>query len=287
MDCSGKVFLITGAGGAIGKSVAREIAKKAGVLHLVFHSQESAEVTRKEIVEEIGNPHVHVHVVDMSEPIAVHTFVQKFTQQTTVLDVLINNVGCVLHGREVNSVGIEKNFSTNVLGPFILTNKLLALMKMSQEPRVVMVLCGDLLLQRLNANDLQFKTMDPFESSTAHAQNMRRRLTIVEKLAVRYPHVHFCSANPGWVNTPALKETMPKIFDKMKDRLRSADEGADTIVWLAVSSAAVKHASGLYFQDRRPANTHLTMAWTRATVEEESKLMDDLESLSDEYQIVT
>ena len=43
---------------------------------------------------------------------------------------------------------------------------------------------------------------------------------------------------------------MPQFYEKMKDRLRTAEEGADTIVWLAVSDAALSQPSGLFFQGK-------------------------------------
>jgi len=41
---------------------------------------------------------------------------------------------------------------------------------------------------------------------------------------------------------------MPDFYEKMKNRLRSAEQGADTAVWLAISDGALKHSSGLFFQ---------------------------------------
>lgn len=41
---------------------------------------------------------------------------------------------------------------------------------------------------------------------------------------------------------------MPDFYEKMKTRLRAVEEGADTIVWLAISDAALKQGSGLFFQ---------------------------------------
>lgn len=41
---------------------------------------------------------------------------------------------------------------------------------------------------------------------------------------------------------------MPGFYEKMKTRLRTAEEGADTLVWLALSEAALKQTSGLFFQ---------------------------------------
>lgn len=52
---------------------------------------------------------------------------------------------------------------------------------------------------------------------------------------------------------PAVQSSMPQFYEKMKTRLRTVEEGADTIVWLAVSEAAVKQDSGLFFQGRDKA----------------------------------
>lgn len=41
---------------------------------------------------------------------------------------------------------------------------------------------------------------------------------------------------------------MPDFYEKMKNRLRSAEQGADTAIWLAISDAALNQPSGLFFQ---------------------------------------
>ena len=41
---------------------------------------------------------------------------------------------------------------------------------------------------------------------------------------------------------------MPDFYEKMKTRLRTTEEGADTIIWLALSEAALKQPSGLFYQ---------------------------------------
>lgn len=43
----------------------------------------------------------------------------------------------------------------------------------------------------------------------------------------------FYSMHPGWVDTPALPIAMPDFYKKFKNELRTCDQGADTIVWLA------------------------------------------------------
>lgn len=42
--------------------------------------------------------------------------------------------------------------------------------------------------------------------------------------------------------------SIPDFYHKMKDRLRTSEQGADTIVWLAVASCVKEFPSGLFFQ---------------------------------------
>lgn len=46
----------------------------------------------------------------------------------------------------------------------------------------------------------------------------------------------------------AVKTSMPSFHAKMQSRLRTEAMGADTIVWLALSPAAIKQPSGLFIQ---------------------------------------
>lgn len=119
--------------------------------------------------------------------------------------------------------------------------------------------------------------------------------------------------------------TTPDNVWQMKDRLRSPEEGADTAVWLAVSSAAVELPSGFFYQgnwiqdnlffsvfywyyiqheytgfvkldylwkevltilkcsfwftDRKSVSTHLPLACTKVSKQEEEGLMTALENL--------
>lgn len=41
---------------------------------------------------------------------------------------------------------------------------------------------------------------------------------------------------------------MPEFYERMKDRLRTPLQGADTALWLAMSPAPLKNTSGLFYQ---------------------------------------
>jgi dehydrogenase/reductase SDR family protein 12 len=56
---------------------------------------------------------------------------------------------------------------------------------------------------------------------------------------------------------------MPDFYNKMKDKLRTVEQGADTIVWLAIAESPVtdeKNKGGQFFQVR-----FLTMPVTKVS----------------------
>ena len=72
---------------------------------------------------------------------------------------------------------------------------------------------------------------------------------MTEEWAKEHPEVMFSSMHPGWADTPAVQSSMPDFHRRLKEKLRTPEEGADTIVWLAVSDSALdKKKNGSFFQ---------------------------------------
>ena len=139
----------------------------------------------------------------------------------------------------------------------------MSLLKKSEEPRVVTVSSGGMLVQKLDVDDLQFEKMSPFDGTMAYAQNKRQQVVLTEEWSREHTDIHFSVMHPGWADTPAVRNSMPgtKILDagyhqhsipsdfyeKMRDKLRTVEQGADTAVWLAIAKDAVKRPSGLFW----------------------------------------
>jgi len=198
------------------------------------------------------------------------------------LNVLINNAGCMVNQRTLTDDGFEKNFATNTLGTHILTESLVPnLLKTipDQKPRVIIVSSGGMLTQKLNMDDLNFEKGN-FDGTMAYAQNKRQQIIMTEEYAQQYPDIFWASMHPGWSDTPAVRTSMPEFHAKMKDKLRTVPQGADTILWLAVSKSALENSNGLFYQDRQPVSTHLPLAQTRSSAEECKQFMAKLDALS-------
>lgn len=88
----------------------------------------------------------------------------------------------------------------------------------------------------------------------------------------------------GWADTPAVRTSMPDFYNRTKHVLRSAEQGADTIIWLCISSNVSQHPNGSFFQDRNPVPKHLPLAWTKSSLEEENELMVSLDAMSNKFE---
>ena len=132
-----RVYLVTGATGAIGKAIARKLAEtKNSEVVLVCRDKNIAEQTVKEIVDSTGNTAVRFELADLSRYDDIRRLVQRWTGP---LHVLINNAACTPHTRQETPEGIEMQFATNVLGYFRLIDEFTGILKASAPARVVNV----------------------------------------------------------------------------------------------------------------------------------------------------
>jgi hypothetical protein len=84
--------------------------------------------------------------------------------------------------------------------------------------------------------------------------------------------------HPGWVDTPGVDSGIPLFGKLMGPLLRTPEQGADTIVWLA-AAAEPAETTGLFWHDRRPRPTHRTSR-TRETPGQRTALWRALADLS-------
>jgi dehydrogenase/reductase SDR family protein 12 len=168
------------------------------------------------------------------------------------LDVLIDNAGAIFPERTVGPDGIEATFATLVTSPFVLVSSLLGLLQRTPGSRVVAVTSGGMYFQRLDLDDLQFAN-GTYSGSRAYARAKRAQVALVREWARRLGTggVATNAMHPGWADTPGLAESLPGFYNLMGPLLRTPAEGADTIVWLAATTAGRARSGALYL-DRRP-----------------------------------
>ena len=102
------------------------------------------------------------------------------------------------------------------------------------------------------------------EQSRAEVELFRRRFADTP--------VVFHAMHPGWADTPGVAESLPGFRRVTGPFLRSPEEGADTIVWLA-SADEPGTRSGVFWLDRAPRRT-VKLPWTKAPAGEAARLWD-------------
>ena len=84
--------------------------------------------------------------------------------------------------------------------------------------------------------------------------------------------------HPGWSDTPGVRgKSMEWFNSKLEGNLRSGEQGADTILWLAVAEdEQLDKDGGQFWFDRAVVRQHMTWAWTKEKEGEREALWERL-----------
>lgn len=256
VSMQGRSVLVTGANSGLGFATARALAALGATVHLLCRDEGRGQAALETLRKELPSSDLHLHRLDVSRLADVRRFVEGFKGP---VDVLVNNAGVLPDTLTRTDEGHELTFATNVLGPFALTAALMPKLLVSKG-RVVTVASGGLFTQKLSLPILQGQVAS-FDGVVAYAQTKRAEVILSELWAVKQPEVTFSTMHPGWADTPAVRSSLPRFYKVTKGMLRTAEQGADTIVWLCVAPRLVGK-SGLFWFDRAPVSPHV-VRWTK------------------------
>ncbi len=267
-----KVCIVTGANSGLGKATSFHLAKLGATLYLICRNQKSGEATQRQITQSTGNSKVFLEIVDMSEPQQIKDFAERFQPLENRLDRLINNAGVLLNQRQENSEGIEKTFATNTLGYFLMTNLMLPYLLKSKEARIINVSSGGMYGAALQLEDPQYKKR-LYNGVRAYAESKRAEVILSDIWAhhIKKKSLIVSAMHPGWADTAGIQNALPTFRKVTQLILRTPEQGADTIIWLAVNPNLKKQDSGLFWFDRKPCPLHRSSK-THHTQEEAQRL---------------
>jgi dehydrogenase/reductase SDR family member 12 len=182
--------------------------------------------------------------------------------------------------RRETAEGMELTFATDLLGVFYLTQRLKKIFPRQGAARIINVSSGGMYTQKIDVHDLQNK-QGAYDGSTAYARAKRGVVILTECWAeqMRASGVVVHSMHPGWVDTPGIETALPKFHSGIHSILRTPEQGADTIVWLA-SSIKAGLSTGKFWLDRRPHET-VVFPGTAASQTEKQVLWQKLSRLTE------
>ena len=269
VDLTGKVALVTGANSGLGFASSAALARRGADVHLLCRSLERGDTARRRLRDETGSESVHLERLDVSSLEDVRRFAERFGPSR--VDVLVHNAGVLPPRRIETAEGLELTWATNVVGPYLLTHLLRPRLEAAENGRVVNVSSGGMYAVRLTTSDRAWLRRR-FDGVKAYAETKRAEVVLTELWAKRLwgTRVTVNAMHPGWADTPSVRTSIPGFHRVMRRRLRTWEEGADTVVWLAAAPELAKTTGGFFF-DRMPAPTHL-MARTVESEEARAEL---------------
>jgi NAD(P)-dependent dehydrogenase (short-subunit alcohol dehydrogenase family) len=192
--------LITGATDGLGRALAQRLALEGTTLALHGRDPEKLARTADGIAESNGLPRPLTFVADLSELAQAGRLVAEVLDKTDRLDVLVNNAGIGMglpegRSRATSKDGYELRFAVNYLAGFLLTVRLLPLLRRSAPARVVNV--ASLGQHPIDFDDLMIE--QGYSGLRAYGQSKLAQIMFGFELANRVPaaEVTVNSLHPG------------------------------------------------------------------------------------------
>ena len=251
----GKTAIVTGATSGLGRAAAELLARQGATVCIVGRIAERTEKARAEIAAATGAT-VEAELADLSLLADARALAERFAAGHDRLDALVHNAGALTHAYTVTAEGNELTLATHVLSPFLLTSALRPQLEASAQARVILVASGGAYTQRLDVAGL-----DPppaaYDGVKAYARCKRAQITLAGEWTRHLAEaaVTVNAMHPGWADTPGIRKALPGFSRVIGPILRTPEQGADTIAWLA-SAPEVAECSGLFYLDRKPRAVH-------------------------------
>lgn len=285
VNLSGRNVIVTGATSGLGRATARELAARKATVHLVVRDAGRGEKVREELISSLSLPseQVHVHRCDVSSLKDIQDLAAQFTEP---VHVLVNNAGVLKSEYSPSVDGFESAFATNTLGTFALTECLIPMLKAASPPaRVINVSSGGMLTENLYIDDFEGKAVTKangtMDGPAQYSRCKRRQVALAEYWTRKYKEtgIYFMSCHPGWSDTAGLATSMSAFYNLTKSQLRTEDQGADTMVYLAAVEDLSHIKSGEFYFDRQPSVKHLKLSGTQYKDADVDRLVDKLRDM--------
>ena len=250
-----KAAVVTGASSGIGLVVARELARDGWRVIAQGRNPARAEAALAEIRAAAPQAQVDMLLADLAVMDNVVEFATKIGALTDRIDLLVNNAGATPSQRIETADGLEQTFAANHLAVFLLTHRLLPLLKAAAPDAQVITTASvaHKFIKDMKWGDLQ--QVEKFSANDAYTQSKLANILFTREMAKRVEQdgIRVNCMHPGVVQTNF--DTNGNLAVKLmyflgKPFSLTPEKGADTILWLARGGAP--DATGQYFAKRKP-----------------------------------
>jgi NADP-dependent 3-hydroxy acid dehydrogenase YdfG len=131
-NLSGLIAVVTGASSGIGRAIAYALAERGAILCLVGRDIEALESFRIELTDATFS--AEVYACDLSQSDAISDMCELLTSSHGRIDILVHSAGKISLG-SIESAPIsdfDQQYKINVRAPYLLTQRLLPLVRLAQ-----------------------------------------------------------------------------------------------------------------------------------------------------------
>ncbi|MCQ9164511.1 SDR family NAD(P)-dependent oxidoreductase [Arthrobacter sp. STN4] len=248
-----RTIVITGASDGIGAAAAKMLAYPGDQLVVVGRSPHKT----KAIADELEADSFITDFTDLGQ---VRELAAGLAEKYPRIDVLANNAGGIMAGREVTKDGHEKTFQVNHLAPFLLTTLLVEQLVASRATVINTSSMANRFMAKFDINDLD--AAKKYSANAAYGNAKLANILFTRELQRRYGDHGISAAafHPGVVASGFSAESNGVVklaYGSLARRfMLSPAQGADTLVWLATSVPGEDWTPGEFFSRRKVARAN-------------------------------
>lgn len=255
-DLADKTIVITGGTSGLGYAAAEEFARLGATLIVVARNPEKTEQAVEQLKADHGTDRISAELADLSDLDEVRAASERIKDMHARIDVLIHNAGALLPERREAPDGTELTTQVMVAAPFLMTTLLLEPLRSAAPGRVITMSSGGMYTSGLTVSGLEM-SQESYNGPQQYARAKRAQVVLNEMWAAKIPQseIVFHAMHPGWADTPGVDAGIPGFGKVMGPLLRTPEQGADTMVWLAADDS-LEEKTGLFWHDRAVRSTH-------------------------------
>ncbi len=228
LDLRGRVALVTGASGGIGRVIAQRLSEAGATVAVHYHGSEAkARATAAAIVESGGT--AFVVSADIGKEDACHAMFDAIAATLGPVDIVVNNAAdqSVTDLRELPLAGWQAMMATNLDGIFLTTRIAAAAM-------IARGVGGAIV------NIVSIEGHSPASGHGHYATSKAGQLMFTRAAALEYGRsgIRVNSVSPGLIDRPGLAEDWPPGVARWTnvvplERLGQPEDVADAVLFLA------------------------------------------------------
>lgn len=263
IDLRGKRVFITGVSAGLGVETARALAAHGadviGTARDLDKAQRATQVVRE--AAEQGGGSFAIRHLDLADLTSVRAVAAALVADGQPFDLIVANAGMMATPFERTRDGFELQFGTNVLGHFLLVNRLAPLLR--EGGRLVMLSSNGHRFADVDLADPNF-AHTPYDPWLAYGRSKTGDALLAVAFDARHRHrgVRAASVHPGVIQTELIRHMDPAAFEAAFTAMneqhqalgnppfeaKTVAQGAATTIWAGIVADAAT-IGGRYCED--------------------------------------